>query len=55
METSCEAARKREPSAAALMCLACCPPSERHWFKWVLLAQPVIAVVLLSLAYFELL
>jgi hypothetical protein len=37
------------------MCFACCPPSERHWFKWALLAQPVIGVVLLGLAHFGLL
>ena len=53
--SSCEDVRQREPGAAALMCFACCPPSERHWFKWVLLAQPVMAVALLALTYFELL
>ena len=29
----------------------CCPPSEWHWFKWVLAAQPLLAVGLYIWAY----
>ena len=48
----------REPKGwarAAATGFACCPPSEWHWFRWVLLAQPVIAVALLVLDRLELL
>lgn len=55
VNTPCESGGRREPGTLALMCYACCPPSERRWFKWVLLAQPVIAVALVVLARFELL
>lgn len=55
VKSSCEIAGQREPGASTLICFACCPPSERYWFKWVLLAQPVIALALLVLARFELL
>lgn len=34
-------------------CLSCCPPSERWWFRWVLPAQPVIAVLLYLYYYVE--
>ena len=29
-----------------IFCIGCCAPSERWWFRWVLPAQPVIALVL---------
>lgn len=29
-----------------MLCIGCCPPSERWWFRWVLPAQPVIALLL---------
>ena len=35
----------------ALACFGCCPPSERRWFKWVLMAQSVLALAIVALAY----
>lgn len=29
-----------------MYCIGCCPPSERWWFRWVLAAQPLIALLL---------
>ena len=55
VKTACKLGGQREPGASTLICFACCPPSERRWFKWVLLAQPVIALALLVLARFGLL
>ena len=28
------------------LCLGCCPASEWHWLRWVLLAQPLLALLL---------
>ncbi len=33
------------------MSCACCPPSEWHWFRWVLAAQPVLGLGLYLWAY----
>ena len=36
------------PASAVPACFSCCcPASEWHWFRWVLAAQPVLALVLL--------
>jgi hypothetical protein len=48
-EPCAETMPAREPaegSYALAFCIGCCPPSERWWFRWVLAAQPVIALVL---------
>ena len=29
--------------------IACCPPSEWRWFRWVLFAQPPFALLLYAL------
>jgi hypothetical protein len=31
---------------SGMFCIGCCPPSERWWFRWVLAAQPLIALLL---------
>lgn len=38
-----------EPAEARyswMLCIGCCPASERWWFRWVLAAQPLIALLL---------
>lgn len=39
-----------ETGGGWLMCFSCCPPSERRWFRWVILGQPVLALGLLIAA-----
>ena len=41
-----QAAKDREHRYEGVFCIGCCAPSERWWFRWVLPAQPVIALLL---------
>lgn len=34
-----------------MKCIGCCPPSQWWWFRWVLAAQPLIAVGAFLWAY----
>lgn len=36
----------RAPLSRYIFCVGCCAPSERWWFRWVLPAQPAIALLL---------
>lgn len=35
-----------EARVANASCTGCVPASEWHWFRWVLMAQPVLGVTL---------
>jgi hypothetical protein len=34
-----------------MRCFACCPQSEWWWFRWVLAAQPLVAIATYLWAY----
>lgn len=40
-----------EASYTGSFCVGCCAPSERWWFRWVLPAQPLIALLVYLYAY----
>ena len=40
-----------EPAWVQMSC-GCCPPSERWWFRWVMLGQPVLAATIIAFNHF---
>ena len=38
---------------SGMFCIGCCAPSERWWFRWVLPAQPMIALLLYLYYYVD--
>ena len=41
----------RQKQERTQVCMTCCPASEWYWLRWVLLAQPLFALLIYLWAY----